>query len=68
MEASPPEPVALLIVRAWIEGPERRLIARITATHDVVAEPATASVVGSAEDLLGAVRAWLAGVDPPRDG
>jgi hypothetical protein len=68
MGTPPPEPVALLIVRAWLEGPERRLIARVTTTPDVVDQPATVSVVGSVEDLLTAVRAWLAGVDSSSDG
>lgn len=62
MDATPPERVGLLIVRAWLEGPEQRLIARITRTLDVLDQPATVGVVGSVEDLYEAVRDWLDGI------
>ena len=62
MDAVPPERVGLLIVRAWFEGPEQRLIARITETLDVVNQPATVRVVGTAEDVYEAVQDWLQGL------
>jgi hypothetical protein len=62
MDAVPPERVGLLIVRAWLEGPEQRLIARITETLDVVNQPATVRVVGTAEDVYEAVQDWLEGL------
>jgi hypothetical protein len=68
MDPRPVERVALLIVRAWLEGPERRLIARVTMTPDVAEQPATVGVVGSAEDLHDAIRGWLQGLRPRRDG
>lgn len=58
----PPERVGLLIVRAWLERPDQRLIARITATLDVVDQPATVRVVGTAEDVYAAVQDWLEGL------
>jgi hypothetical protein len=68
MDAVPPERVALLIVRAWFEGPEQRLIARITRTLDVVDQPAKVSAVGSVEDLYQAVQDWLDGMRSLRNG
>jgi hypothetical protein len=49
----------LLIIRASVEGFRGRLIARITKTADVGDEPATVSVVGTAEDVHTVVQAWL---------
>jgi hypothetical protein len=62
MGATPPERVAVLILRAWFEGPERRLVARVTGTPDVVDRPATTRIVGSIEDLHEAVQDWLDGM------
>lgn len=64
----PPEPVAMLILRAWLEGPEQRLIARITRTLNVHDQPATVSTVGSVEELYGAVQDWLDGMRSLRNG
>ena len=68
MDAVTPERVALLIVRAWLEGPEQRLIARITRTLDVVDQPVRVSAVGSVEDLYQAVQDWLDGMHSLRNG
>lgn len=62
MDALLPERVAVLILRAWVEGAERRLVVRITGTPDLIDQPATTSVVGSVEDLHRAVQDWLDGM------
>jgi hypothetical protein len=59
MHRSSLERRGVLIVRAWLEGPDQRLVARITKTIDVESEPATVSVVGTAADVYSAVQAWL---------
>jgi hypothetical protein len=56
---SDPTRFGLLIIRASVEGFDGRLIARITNTADVSEEPATVSVVGTAEDVHTLVQAWL---------
>jgi hypothetical protein len=68
MDTVPPERAALLIVRAWLEGPEQRLVARITTTLDVIDQPAKVSAVGSVEDLYEAVQGWLDGMRSLRNG
>jgi hypothetical protein len=59
MDVSPPERLGLLIVRAWFEGPDQRLVARITTTTDVMSRLTTVSVVGTAADIHTAVQSWL---------
>jgi hypothetical protein len=59
MDASPPDRVGLLIVRAWLESSDQRLVARITKTSDVVSEPVTVTVVGTTNDVHAAVENWL---------
>lgn len=54
-----PDRVGLLIVRARLEGPDQRLIARITQTPNVVDQPPTVSVVGTTEDVYAALQDWL---------
>jgi hypothetical protein len=68
MDAIPPQRVGLLIVRAWLEGPDQRLIARITETLDVVDQPATVRIVGTAEDIYAALHYWLEGLGALRNG
>jgi hypothetical protein len=72
MNVKRPERVGLLIVRAWIEGPDNRLIARIASTLEVTGQPLRVFVVGTDEDVCAAVRDWLAGLRPsaahPGDG
>jgi hypothetical protein len=68
MDAMPPERVGLFIVRAWLEGSEQRLVARITMTLDVVDQPATVSIVGSVEDLHVAVQDWIDSMRSFRSG
>jgi hypothetical protein len=62
MDTTQPERVAVLILRAWFEGSERRLVVRVTGTTDVVDRPATTRAVGSVEDLHEAVQDWLDGM------
>ena len=68
MDAMPPERVGLLIVRAWLEGPDQRLVARITKTPNVTEQPPAVSVVGTAEDVYTVVGDWLESLRSPRDG
>jgi hypothetical protein len=50
----------VLVVRAWLEGsPPGQLRARITQTLDISAPREVVRVVGSADDVLALVRAWL---------
>jgi hypothetical protein len=67
MDAMPSERVGLLIIRAWLEGPDKRLIARITETLDVVDQPARVRVVGTAEEVHEAVQDWLKGLRSSRN-
>jgi hypothetical protein len=67
MDAKPSKRVGLLIVRAWLEGPDQRLIARMTATLDVVDQPAVVRVVGTAEEVYEAVQEWLNGLQLSRN-
>jgi hypothetical protein len=62
MDTPQPEHVAVLILRAWFEGSERRLVVRVTGTPDIVDRLATTRVVGSVEDLHEAVHDWLDGM------
>lgn len=57
--------VGILVVRAWLEGPDRRLVARIMKTSDVANERVTVIVVGTAEDVTTTVRTWLEEVRGP---
>lgn len=64
--------LGLLIIRAWMEGPDNRLVARIASTLDVTRQPLRVIVVGTDDDVCVAVRDWLAGLRPsaehPDDG
>ncbi len=62
MDATPPERIAVLMLRAWFEGAERRLVVRVTGTSDLQDQPVTTRVVGSVEDLNRAVQDWLDGM------
>ena len=54
MSAPPPERVAVLAIRVWVEaGSEPR--ARVTATLDVAAEPPTTFAVSSVDELCDVV-------------
>jgi hypothetical protein len=59
MQPKPSERVGMLIVRAWLEGFDQRLVLRITKTIDVMTQPPTVSVVGTTRDLHAAVEDWL---------
>jgi hypothetical protein len=65
MSASRRGRVGLLIVRAWFEGSEERLIAKITQTSDVAERHATNKVVGDVLDLHEALDAWLDAIARP---
>jgi hypothetical protein len=52
-----PEPVAILVVRAWRHGVH--VVARVTATTDVErSEPVTLAVAG-VEEIVAVVERWL---------
>ena len=53
------ERVAVLVVRAWIEGDPPRLTARITRTVDVTKGEPSYTTVSSAEQIYAEVRRWL---------
>ena len=63
---------AALLIRVWLEGPgelRARLLTVRTAAAETPAEEVTVAVASSPDDVLAAVRAWLAGfvsgaVDP----
>ncbi|MFN0280778.1 MAG: hypothetical protein ACKVZ6_02265 [Kineosporiaceae bacterium] len=66
--AEDPHAHALLVVRAWGgRTGEPALSARVWATPDIGSTPPAVRVVRSAEDVVDAVRAWLALVVPPED-
>lgn len=56
----PREHTAVLVIRAWANaaGP-RRLRARITLVPDLTTREPVENVVGSEEEVVKAVRAWL---------
>lgn len=68
MDTAPPERVGLLIVRAWLQGPDQRLVARITSLPDISEHHPTVSVAGTAEDVLAAVGQWLEELRRTRHG
>ena len=59
--------VGLLIVRAWIEGPDERLIARITHTPDLAEHRPATTVVRTVGDIYAEVREWLDGLQVTSD-
>jgi hypothetical protein len=68
MDAAPPERVGLLIVRAWLQGPDQRLVARITRLPDIREQHPTVSVAGTAEEVFAVVGEWLEELRHPRHG
>jgi hypothetical protein len=68
MDAMDSERVGLLIVRAWLEGPDQRLIARVMETPNVAEQLPTVSVVGTAEDIHAVLQDWLERLRSPRGG
>jgi hypothetical protein len=58
--------IGILVIRAWLEGPDQRLIVRIMKTSDVANQSVTVTVAGTAEDVSATVRAWLEEVRGPR--
>ena len=52
-------PMALLVVRAWIEGEPPTLRARVTQTPDLGGQPQRSSSAASVDDVCDAVRAWI---------
>ena len=66
MSATAPERVAVLIVRAWLEGAgPAALRARITWVMDVEGAPELTAVAAGHEDIVAFVRRWLDDVAAP---
>jgi hypothetical protein len=64
-QAARPEPVAVLVVRAWWHG--AHLVARVTTTTDVErCEPVTATVAG-VDEIAAVVEGWLDDLAAGRD-
>jgi hypothetical protein len=58
-----PERTAVLVARAWSHGEPATLVARITCTVDVsLPERVVIEAVGE-EEIVAAVRAWLADLE-----
>jgi hypothetical protein len=60
-----PQRAGVLVVSLWLEGSGEALRARVTETSDVNAVGETTKVVGSLEELLGAVEDWARGFHRP---
>jgi hypothetical protein len=58
MEASPPRRLGLLIVRIWLES-DQPPFARLTSKLDVADTLSSTRVVGTTEELLSEIQAWL---------
>jgi hypothetical protein len=59
MEASPPRRrLGLLVVRIWLE-PDQRPFARLTLKLDIADTLPYIRVVGTTEELLSEIQAWL---------
>lgn len=50
---------AVMVVRIWVEGPERSLRARLTQTLDLATREETSQVAATTEDVLTLVREWI---------
>jgi hypothetical protein len=60
MSATAPERVAVLIVRAWLEGEgPAGLRARITGVMDVERAPELTTAAAGHDDIVAFVRRWL---------
>jgi hypothetical protein len=60
MSATAPERVAVLIVRAWLEGEgPAGLRARITWVMDVEGAPELTAAAAGRDDIVAFVRRWL---------
>jgi hypothetical protein len=53
------------MIRAWFEGPDARLIARVHWTPDVAQQHLSADVAGSADDICRIVLLWLESMRRP---
>ena len=51
--------VAVLYLRAWIEGQDGRFVARIAQTPNLADRRPTSEVLGNPSDVLERVRRWL---------
>jgi hypothetical protein len=60
-----PQRAGVLVVSLWLGGSGEALRARVTETSDVNAVGETTKVVGSLEELLGAVEDWARGLLRP---
>lgn len=43
--------IGILVIRAWLEGPDQRLIVRIMKTSDVANQSVTVTVAATTEDV-----------------
>jgi hypothetical protein len=51
---------AVMVVRIWVEGPDRSLRARLTQTLDVSTAERTSQVAATTDDVLAIVKEWIA--------
>lgn len=49
----------VMVVRIWVEGPNRSLRARLTQTLDLSTREQTSSAAASTEEVLAIVREWV---------
>jgi hypothetical protein len=52
--------VGVMVVRVWVEGPDRRLTARVTQTLDVTEREQTVRAAATPEEVEAIVREWIA--------
>jgi hypothetical protein len=57
-QAARPEPVAVLVVRAWRHG-GAHLVARVTTTIDVERSESVTVAVAGVDEIAAAVERWL---------
>jgi MoxR-like ATPase len=53
-------PVGVVVIRVWVEGPDRRLRARVTQTLDVTEREQMVRAAGTPEGVEAIVREWIA--------
>ena len=54
------EPIGVLVVRAWLEGPDAsRFRARVTSTFELEGAPVQSSLSSSPQAVLEIVERWL---------
>jgi hypothetical protein len=53
----------VLTIRAWRDGEDQRLRARLLLANDVTSEEMTTEVAASVEEVCSIVRSWLDEID-----